>query len=52
MIIEFLYKKIKIRIFQMQLPSYIANQVLFVAVALVNEQLRTTIYIDTDNKTV
>lgn len=36
----------------MQLPSYIANQVLFVAVALVNEQLRTTIYIDTDNKTV
>ena len=36
----------------MQLPCYIANQILFVAVALVNERLRATIYIDTDEKVV
>lgn len=46
MIIEFLYKKIKFTIVVLQLPCYICNQILFVAVALVNEELRSTIFLD------
>lgn len=40
MLIEFLYKKIKYSIFRLMLPCYIANQIIFVAVAITNESLR------------
>ena len=52
MVIEFLYKKIKVTIFILQLPCYLGNQLLFVAVALVNESLRSTIKIPKEKDTV
>lgn len=41
MIIEFLYKKIKLVIIALMLPSFLCNLVLFIAVAMINEKLRT-----------
>lgn len=52
MIIEFLYMKIKMVIFLLQLPCYICNQALFVSVALINETLRAKFTIDLEAKIV
>lgn len=52
MIIEFLYKKIKYTIFILMLPSYICNQILFVTVALVNEQIRSNIVLEKEKNVV
>lgn len=52
MVIEFLYTKIKFSIFILALPSYVCNQVLFVVVALVNEELRSKYIIEKSKDTV
>ena len=39
MIIEFLYQKIKVTIFYVQLPAFLANLTLFVVLAIVNESM-------------
>lgn len=49
MIIEFLYTKIKYNIFKVLLPCQILIQITFVAVALVNEDLRNKYTIDHEN---
>ena len=52
MIIEFLYKKIKYTMIRLQLPCYIANIVIFVSVAFINEELRDNYKIDKEKQIV
>ena len=52
MIIEFLYKKIKVVIFMMLLPPFLINIILFCTVAILNEDLRNYYKIDHEEKVV
>lgn len=52
MLIEFLYQKIKYSIIRLMLPCYLCNQVIFVVVALTNENLRSSYIIDREKNIV
>lgn len=52
MVIEFLYTKIKYTIIRLQVPFYLCNNIIFVTVAALNENLRSTYMIDHDLKIV
>lgn len=46
MIIEFLYQRIKVTIFYVQLPAFICNLILFVTLAIVNESTCNSFKVD------
>lgn len=52
MIIEFLYQKIKFRIIIYLLPVFLANQLLFIISAMINEQVRSNIKVTADGMRV
>ena len=52
MLIEFLYKNLKFTIFRFLVPCYVCNALIFISMALINEQLRSTYTIDIQTKFV